>query len=135
MPRKRVKRSVSLENIVSTENADTVADDSGIASPVAAETSSQKENENPPSVLKVGRIVSSSLFGTPFWHQMDEIEQKLSAELSPLTFPKSIAAVYNPLEYADELHSHYLAKFLDGPKKIVFIGMNPGPFGMCQTAV
>lgn len=66
---------------------------------------------------------------------MNKLEQQLSAELAPLVYPKEVAAVYNPLEYAAELHSHYLSKFLDGPKKVMFVGMNPGPFGMCQTSV
>jgi single-strand selective monofunctional uracil DNA glycosylase len=70
-----------------------------------------------------------------FWELLDEIECNLSEELKSLRFPRDVAAVYNPLEYAREIHTHYMAKFLDKPKKIVFLGMNPGPFGMCQTGV
>lgn len=95
----------------------------------------QDQKDSKPTEIKVGRIVTSNLFDTPFWHKMNELELQLSAELAPLMFPKDVAAVYNPLVYAAELHSHYLSKYLDGPKKIMFLGMNPGPFGMCQTSV
>ena len=38
--------------------------------------------------------------------------------------------IYNPIEYARETHQMYLRLYADSaPKKIVFLGMNPGPFG------
>jgi len=43
--------------------------------------------------------------------------------------------VYNPLEYAWKSHVAYLSKYASSPKKIVFLGMNPGPWGMAQTGV
>ena len=46
-----------------------------------------------------------------------------------------MALVYNPLDYAWEPHRNYLHKFGFGPKRVVFLGMNPGPFGMAQTGV
>jgi len=33
------------------------------------------------------------------------------------------------------MHEAYLAKYGAGPKRVVFLGMNPGPFGMTQTGV
>lgn len=88
-----------------------------------------------PREVKVGDVVTSALFKKPFWHDVHGLESRLSEELKTITFKKPIAAVYNPLIYADKLHSMYLAKFVTGPKKILFVGMNPGPFGMCQTSV
>ncbi|HEY9171945.1 MAG TPA: uracil-DNA glycosylase family protein [Verrucomicrobiae bacterium] len=46
-----------------------------------------------------------------------------------------VARVYNPLDYAWPAHATYLEKFAKPPKRIVFLGMNPGPFGMVQTGV
>jgi single-strand selective monofunctional uracil DNA glycosylase len=43
--------------------------------------------------------------------------------------------VYNPLEYAWAPYAAYLRKFGNGRKRCVFLGMNPGPFGMAQTGV
>jgi single-strand selective monofunctional uracil DNA glycosylase len=46
-----------------------------------------------------------------------------------------VTHIYNPLTYAWAPHEAYLRKFARGPKRIVFLGMNPGPFGMVQTGV
>jgi single-strand selective monofunctional uracil DNA glycosylase len=43
--------------------------------------------------------------------------------------------VYNPLDYAWAAHELYLRKFGEGKKRVIFMGMNPGPFGMAQTGV
>ncbi|WP_157703037.1 uracil-DNA glycosylase family protein [Alkalispirochaeta alkalica] len=46
-----------------------------------------------------------------------------------------VAALYNPLEYARAPWKEYLTRFGDAPKRAVFLGMNPGPWGMAQTGV
>ncbi len=46
-----------------------------------------------------------------------------------------MAYVYNPLNYAWLGHAAYLKKFGAGRKRVLFLGMNPGPFGMAQTGV
>lgn len=81
--------------------------------------------------------ITSPFFETmQFWQQIYDIECRLSTELKTITFLSSkISAVYNPIEYAAELHCKFLQKFLNEPKQVVFIGMNPGPFGMVQTGV
>ncbi|XP_058717122.1 single-strand selective monofunctional uracil DNA glycosylase [Poecile atricapillus] len=40
-----------------------------------------------------------------------------------------------PLEYAWEPHRSFVRRYLRSPKPILFLGMNPGPFGMAQTGV
>jgi single-strand selective monofunctional uracil DNA glycosylase len=60
---------------------------------------------------------------------------QLRDELADLRFSDPVACVYNPLEYAWEVHAAYLRKYGAGPKKVVFLGMNPGPWGMVQTGV
>lgn len=60
---------------------------------------------------------------------------KLSGQVGRLRFPAPVAHVYNPLTYAWRAHEEYLRRFGNNPKRVVFLGMNPGPFGMTQTGV
>ncbi len=46
-----------------------------------------------------------------------------------------VTHVYNPLLYAREPWSLYCRRFGVGTKEVLFVGMNPGPFGMAQTGV
>lgn len=43
--------------------------------------------------------------------------------------------IYNPLDYARTMHEAYLHKYVKEGALILFLGMNPGPFGMMQTGV
>jgi single-strand selective monofunctional uracil DNA glycosylase len=52
-----------------------------------------------------------------------------------LRFGPPVSHVYNPLEYARVPHEAYLERYGNGPKRVVLVGMNPGPFGMAQTGV
>jgi len=59
----------------------------------------------------------------------------LSAALGEMRFALPVTHVYDPLVYAWSIHERYLRRYGDGPKRVVFLGMNPGPFGMVQTGV
>ncbi len=59
----------------------------------------------------------------------------LSREVSGLSFASPTAVVYNPLEYAWDCHSLFLEKYGNTTKRVIFLGMNPGPWGMVQTGV
>ncbi|MDR2030697.1 MAG: single-stranded DNA-binding protein, partial [Azoarcus sp.] len=61
--------------------------------------------------------------------------RELSAIVDALRFTAPVTHVYNPLDYAWGSHEAYLRRFGDSRKKVVFLGMNPGPFGMAQTGV
>lgn len=61
--------------------------------------------------------------------------QRLRREISPLRFGAPITHVYNPLDYAGAPHRRYIDTFGASPKQVVFLGMNPGPFGMVQTGI
>jgi single-strand selective monofunctional uracil DNA glycosylase len=61
--------------------------------------------------------------------------RKLRDEVDALSFSKPVSHVYNPLNYAWQPHEQYLRRFGATPKRVVFLGMNPGPFGMVQTGV
>jgi single-strand selective monofunctional uracil DNA glycosylase len=60
---------------------------------------------------------------------------ELRDAVAPLKFSEPVTHVYNPLAYAWAAHEQYVKKFAGQPKQIVFLGMNPGPFGMTQTGV
>jgi len=59
----------------------------------------------------------------------------LRSALTTLRFAPPVTHVYNPLDYAWPTHREYLTRYASPPKRIVFIGMNPGPFGMVQTGI
>ncbi|CAN8063150.1 unnamed protein product [Agarophyton chilense] len=64
-----------------------------------------------------------------------EAEKRMSDELSKLSFGKPVTHVYNPLQYAWEAHEWYVKKFGNSKKKVLLVGMNPGPWGMAQTGI
>lgn len=64
-----------------------------------------------------------------------EAALKLREDLRPLRFEPPVEYVYQPLDYAWAPHEAYLRRFGASRKKVVFVGMNPGPFGMTQTGV
>ncbi len=66
---------------------------------------------------------------------MEAIVAALSERVSTLRFAPPVAYVYNPIDYAREIHLAYWKTYGGGPKQAVFLGMNPGPWGMAQTGV
>jgi single-strand selective monofunctional uracil DNA glycosylase len=52
-----------------------------------------------------------------------------------LHFGPPVSHVYSPLDYAWAAHEAYLQRYGNCRKRVVFLGMNPGPFGMVQTGV
>ena len=60
---------------------------------------------------------------------------ELSQAVDQMSFGEPTKFVYNPLEYAWSIHEQYLKLAGQGKKKVIFLGMNPGPFGMAQTGV
>lgn len=67
--------------------------------------------------------------------QLVALSKELSRAVSNLQFQHPVAYVYNPLEYASKPHQAYLTKYATQSCKVLFLGMNPGPFGMAQTGV
>lgn len=68
-------------------------------------------------------------------HPLIQAAAELREALRPLTFAPPVDYVYQPLDYAWSPHTEYLSRFGSSRKKVVFVGMNPGPFGMTQTGV
>ena len=59
----------------------------------------------------------------------------LTLEVNKLNFSGRVNHVYNPLNYAVNTHTDYIKKYGSGKKKVLFLGMNPGPWGMTQTGI
>ena len=67
--------------------------------------------------------------------QLIAAARELSDQVGRLKFTAPVAHVYHPLTYAWPAHEEFLRRFGDGRKGVVFLGMNPGPFGMVQTGI
>ena len=61
--------------------------------------------------------------------------RKLSQAVDGLNFSSPVTHTYNPLNYAWAPHECYLRRFGKSRKRVIFLGMNPGPWGMAQTGV
>lgn len=61
--------------------------------------------------------------------------RRLREGVDRLSFAAPVAHVYNPLRYAWRPHEMYVERYGTGPKPVIFLGMNPGPFGMAQTGI
>jgi single-strand selective monofunctional uracil DNA glycosylase len=61
--------------------------------------------------------------------------QELARRVDGLSFGAPVTHVYNPLRYAAKAHREYVRRYAGEKKQVLFLGMNPGPFGMAQTGV
>lgn len=60
---------------------------------------------------------------------------KLRDRAARLSFADPVAFTYNPLQYAWDLHAAYVSRWCASPRRVLMLGMNPGPWGMAQTGV
>lgn len=67
--------------------------------------------------------------------ELIEPTRRLANDLRELEFSPPVAYVYRTLDYAWSAQSEYLERFGRGKKRVLFMGMNPGPYGMTQTGV
>ena len=67
--------------------------------------------------------------------QLLAIELQQCVQLKSLKFSQPVEYIYNPIEYAYDMHKNFINKYCKTRKKILFLGMNPGPWGMSQTGV
>ncbi len=66
---------------------------------------------------------------------LKQITDNLARDLDRLCFASPVTHVYNPLRYARRPYDRYLRTYGRRPKRVVLVGMNPGPWGMAQTGV
>ena len=67
--------------------------------------------------------------------ELAAITDALVADLETLRFGPPVTHVYNPLVYARAAWDQYCARYGRGPKPVLLVGLNPGPFGMAQVGV
>jgi single-strand selective monofunctional uracil DNA glycosylase len=67
--------------------------------------------------------------------QLKRIYRKLSLGVDGLEFRPPTMHVYNPLGYARNPGEQYVERYGNSRKEVLFLGMNPGPWGMAQTGV
>lgn len=72
---------------------------------------------------------------TPVSRALLDAARALSSALAGLRFPEPVTHVYDPHDYAWAPYEQYVTRFGHAPKRVVLVGMNPGPFGMMQTGV
>ena len=70
-----------------------------------------------------------------FAHKVLAVTAILKEKVARLSFGLPVTHVYNPLEYAWALHAQYVQKWGNSPRRVLMLGMNPGPWGMAQTGV
>ncbi len=68
-------------------------------------------------------------------NQLLQAAATLRYAANKVKFTPPVAHVYNPLDYAWPAHEAYLRRYGGTQKRVIFLGMNPGPFGMTQTGV
>lgn len=67
--------------------------------------------------------------------RLDQLDRDLSRKLEGLSFGAPVHTVYDPLVYTREVRKDFHRRFAEGPKEALFLGMNPGPWGMAQTGI
>lgn len=63
-----------------------------------------------------------------------ERTKEFAHQCAGITYPDDFY-VYHPLIYAWNFHKRYLELYVQEGAKALFLGMNPGPFGMAQTGI
>lgn len=70
-----------------------------------------------------------------FTRQLLDAGAILRDAVDALEFADPVAHVYNPLSYAWPMHEAFVRRFGSGPRRVLLLGMNPGPWGMVQTGI
>ncbi|XP_047511589.1 single-strand selective monofunctional uracil DNA glycosylase [Pieris napi] len=93
--------------------------------------------------------IVSAFFASPQSYRSEEVEDNdddiceeflkiigdYNESLKNIKLPETVTHVYNPTIYARDTFEMYIRKYCNTKKKIMFFGMNPGPWGMSQTGV
>jgi hypothetical protein len=64
-----------------------------------------------------------------------QTQRVLCENLQGLTFDEPVAHVYSPAVYAFQTFKEFIRKYCRSEKKVLFVGINPGPWGMVQSGV
>jgi single-strand selective monofunctional uracil DNA glycosylase len=94
-----------------------------------------KKNPARPGKTAARAPGKAASFTEPEAHPLVAAADRLAAELAGVRPAGPVSFIYNPLDYARAAHHRYLHTYGNGQKNVLFLGMNPGPFGMGQTGV
>jgi len=72
---------------------------------------------------------------SPIAKRVGAAASTLADAVDALGFAEPVTHIYNPLRYAWEPHRRYIERRGATKKRVLFLGMNPGPFGMAQCGV
>lgn len=135
MPRQKRVRAASEDSRMKSQTKRLKRANTVSSEPSNNETSTDLDTK--PITEKNGDAIAhtTSTMSESTAEKLLSIEKQLSTRVQSITFQSSVQYVYNPLEYAFDTHAMYVRKYCNGPKKILFLGMNPGPWGMSQTGV
>lgn len=61
--------------------------------------------------------------------------KRLRTAVNKISFADPVTHVYNPMDYAWQMHEAFIERFGGGTKRVLMLGMNPGPWGMAQTGL
>jgi single-strand selective monofunctional uracil DNA glycosylase len=67
--------------------------------------------------------------------RLAEAAWRLQLGLRQIEYGPPAAWVYAPWEYAWPLYASYLGRYARGQRAVLWLGMNPGPWGMLQTGI
>jgi len=144
MPRTKRVRTKSKEDLPNAKKSKSTNSIVDYISQIQT-TLNTKQNENENNEIEHTSTISApdidkkqtkaNIISDSISDKLLSIEQELCLKLRDIAFPSSINYIYNPLEYAFETHAIYVRKYCTDTKKILFLGMNPGPWGMSQTGV
>jgi single-strand selective monofunctional uracil DNA glycosylase len=81
------------------------------------------------------RAAASGIGSDALAERVCAVSRSLARSAGRLRFRDPVRYVYNPLVYARCPHEIYLRRHARTGKRVVFLGMNPGPFGMAQTGI
>ena len=95
----------------------------------------EKSDEESPSKRYKQCLPYESRSSSSLSQRFLDLENEMCQELSSLCFSPPVTHIYNPLMYASEPHRCYVNSYANSTKRVMFFGMNPGPFGMAQTGV
>ncbi|KAH3701029.1 hypothetical protein DPMN_076012 [Dreissena polymorpha] len=72
---------------------------------------------------------------SPIGAQFLQIEQRLVQKMLPIKYGYPVTVIYSPLTYAFQTHRDFVSKYCTTERTLLFLGMNPGPYGASQNGV
>lgn len=111
---------------------------------IASSSNSEEQNRSDPDINSENKkpkietndnLHSSKYFNNSINSAILNAVKQLNFLIKELQFKDPIIYCYNPMDYAIKSFEQYVNTYCNKTKSILFVGMNPGPYGMCQTGI